>query len=87
MLRPMELRRFRKWMRDNVLSADEKWFVNLLTPDELQAAARYLVNRGVVLVQGVPQDAERAEKYLSGAILTCVLLVWDRLFGGKHDPA
>jgi hypothetical protein len=69
MLRPMELRRFRKWLGDNALNAEERDFVNSLTPDELQVVARFLVNSGVALVNGVPLNAERAERYLDEAYI------------------
>jgi hypothetical protein len=69
MLRPMELRRFRKWLRDNAIDREERDFVNSLTPDELQVVARFLVNNGVALVNGVPRDAKRAERYLDEAYI------------------
>jgi len=82
MLRPMELGRFRKWLGDNALNAEEREFVDSLTPDELQAVARFLMNNGVVLVQGVPQDAERAERYLDGAYIDVHAIRLGQVFRG-----
>jgi hypothetical protein len=78
----MELRRFRKWLRDNALNAEERDFVNSLTPDELQAVARFLVNNGVVLVQGVPRDTEQAERYLDGAYIDVYATRLGQIFRG-----
>jgi hypothetical protein len=72
MLRPMEIGRFREWLRDNALNAEERDFVNSLTADELQAVARFLVNNGVTLVQGVPLDPRRAEMYVEEGYIEAV---------------
>jgi uncharacterized protein (UPF0147 family) len=69
MLKPMEIRRFRKWLRDMAINAEEREFVNSLTEAELQAVARFLVNNGVVLDNGVPRDVRRAERYLDEAYI------------------
>jgi hypothetical protein len=72
MLRPMELRRFRKWLRDNAVDREERDFVNSLTPDELQVVARFLMNNGVVLDRGVPRDPRRAEMYVDEGYIEVV---------------
>jgi hypothetical protein len=69
MLRPMEMERFRKWLRDNAWNDEEREFVDSLTHDELQVVARFLMSNGVVLEGGVPRDPERAESYLDGAYI------------------
>jgi hypothetical protein len=82
MLKTAELKRLRKWLRDNALNAEEREFVDSLTTDELQAVARFLVGNGVALEGGVPRDPEHAERYLDGAYIDVHATRLGRVFRG-----